>query len=163
VRLEVACIEGVRLPPRIRPVLQSVATRLRPGWLRVQLVLADDALLHRLNRRYRHKNRPTDVLSFRYEQDAPRGAAREEIHAEIYVSVERARQQARQRGHGLSREIVLLVLHGLLHLQGHDHHTVGAARRMRAAERPHLRWLHAQWGGAPIEPLVQPSVAGEAS
>jgi probable rRNA maturation factor len=130
--------------------------------LRVQLVVADDTLLRRLNRRYRDKNRPTDVLSFRYEQQEPRGADRDETHAEIYVSVERARLQARQRGHSLSREIVLLVLHGLLHLQGHDHHTVRAARRMRAAEQPHLRWLQRHWGGAPIEPLVHPASAGEA-
>lgn len=161
-RLSITCIDGVRLPPRARPALQSVAARLRPAWLQVQLVLADDPLLRRLNRRYRGRNRPTDVLSFRYEQQPPRGDDRDEIHAEIYVSIERARLQARQRGHGLAREVVLLVLHGLLHLQGHDHHTVQQARRMRAAERPHLRWLQQRWGGAPIEPLVHPAAAGEA-
>jgi len=161
VKLQVTCIEAVRLPPRIRPVLQEIASRLRPAWLQVQLILADDDCLRDLNRRYRGKNAATDVLSFRYEQDRPTGAAGDEAHAEIYVSVQRARLQARQRGHSLSREVVLLTLHGLLHLQGHDHGTVAEARRMRAAERPHLRWLHGLWGGAPLEPLVHPAVAGE--
>jgi len=150
------------MPPRTRPLLEKVAARLRPGWLRVQLVLADDALLRRLNKQYRKRSGPTDVLSFRYEEKKPRNLQPEDsVHAEIYISLQRARRQARQRGHSLSRETVLLALHGLLHLQGHDHMTVPEARRMRAAERPHLRWLHQEWGGAPVEPLVHPAWAGE--
>lgn len=149
------------MPPRTRPVMERIAARLRPGWLRVQLILTDDVLLRRLNKQFRNRSGTTDVLSFRYEDKKPTGQQPEWTHAEIYISVERARQQARERGHSLSRETVLLALHGLLHLQGHDHLTVPDARRMRAAERPHLRWLQQLWGGAPLEPLVHPELAGE--
>jgi probable rRNA maturation factor len=112
-------------------------------------VLGGDALLRRLNREFRRRDEPTDVLSFRYD-DAPGGALAD---AEIYVSLPRAAAQARERGHGPAREVVLLVLHGLLHLQGHDHHTTADARRMRAAEAAALRWLGRRWpalGGAPL-------------
>ena len=160
-KLHIDKTPGVRMPPRTRPVLERIAARLRPGWLRVQLVLADDVLLRRLNRQFRNRPRSTDVLSFRYEQQKPTGQQLQSTHAEIYISLERAREQARERGHSLSRETVLLALHGLLHLQGHDHMTVGEARKMRAAERPHLRWLQQLWGGAPLEPLVHPELAGE--
>jgi len=161
VKLQVQCIPGVRLPPRTKSVLTTFAARLRPAWLQVQLILADDALLRRLNRQYRDTPTATDVLSFRYEQQRPRQSSVDEAHAEIYVSMQRARQQAQERRHSLSRETVLLVLHGLLHLQGHDHMTVAEARRMRAAEQPHLRWLQQLWGGAPLEPLVHPALAGK--
>ena len=149
------------MPPRTQSVLENFAARLRPAWLQVQLILADDALLRRLNRQYRNKATTTDVLSFRYEETRPAVLHPEDTHAEIYVSLQRARQQAKERRHSLSRETVLLVLHGLLHLQGHDHMTVADARRMRAAERPHLRWLHQLWGGSPLEPLVHPALAGK--
>ena len=160
-KLHIECIPGVRMPPRTRPVLEMLAARLRPAWLQVQLILADDALLRRLNKKFRHRSGTTDVLSFRYEQEKPHGPVQDDIHAEIYISLQQARQQARQRRHGLGRETVLLALHGLLHLQGHDHMTIPEARRMRAAERPHLRWLQRLWGGAPVEPLVHPELAGE--
>lgn len=149
------------MPPRTRTVLETFAARLRPGWLQVQLILGDDALLRRLNRQYRNQSTTTDVLSFRYEEKRPAQIHRDDTHAEIYVSLQRARQQAKERQHSLSRETVLLVLHGLLHLQGHDHLTVADARRMRAAEHPHLRWLHQLWGGAPLEPLVHPALAAK--
>jgi rRNA maturation RNase YbeY len=160
-KLQIESTAGVRLPPRTRPVLESIATRLRPAWLHVQLILADDVLLRRLNKQFRGIAGSTDVLSFRYEQEQPTGPGRQSTHAEIYISVQRARQQARERRHSLSRETVLLALHGMLHLQGHDHMTVTQARRMRAAERPHLRWLQQLWGGAPLEPLVHRELAGK--
>jgi probable rRNA maturation factor len=126
--------------------------------LQVQLVLADDACLRRLNREFRRRDRTTDVLSFLYEAaPPPRDPG---PHAEIYVSLPRAREQARERGHALRCELVLLTLHGLLHLQGHDHEEASEARRMRAAERPHLQWLRRRTGWNLLDPLVP--VAGTA-
>lgn len=147
-RLDVTQEAGCRLPRGSRAVLVALAAHLRPAAARVQLVLGGDALLRRLNRQFRRRDVPTDVLSFVYEA-GPRGAP---VEAEIYVSLPRAAAQARDYGHPLGREVVLLVLHGLLHLQGHDHHTAAAARRMHAAEVRALGWLGARWpalGGAP--------------
>jgi probable rRNA maturation factor len=156
VRLNIVCFPGTRTPPQAREVLQELARRLSPESLQVQLVLADDAYLRRLNRTFRRRDRTTDVLSFLY--DASPRAGDPGPHAEIYVSLPRARQQARERRHALRCELALLTLHGLLHLQGHDHERPAEAQRMRAAEGPHLRWLHRRTGWDHVAPLV-PAVA----
>jgi len=159
-RLQVVCAPGCRPPEGTRAPLAALARRLRPSHLDVDLVVARDTLLRRLNRRYRGRDRATDVLSFRYDGDDPR-----EPHvasgdggpgAEIYVSLTRVRVQARERGHTPAVEFVRLVAHGLHHLQGHDHHTDPEARRMRAAEERSLRWLGGRWPRYAARPMVPP-------
>ncbi len=156
-RLTVAASSGMRTPPGVRAPLVALGRRLPPAGLRVQVVLANDARLRRLNRGFRGHDRATDVLSFLYDAAAlgPAGSHLEaEPQAEIYVSLPRAGRQARARRHTLRCEVALLVLHGLLHLQGHDHERPRQARRMRAAEMPHLRWLTRRHGWGPRAPLV---------
>jgi probable rRNA maturation factor len=80
------------------------------------IAFVSDDRIRQLNRRYRGLDRPTDVLSF------PAGDDDVEL-GDIVVSVERARVQARQNGLTLEQEIAQLILHGLLHLCGHDHET----------------------------------------
>jgi probable rRNA maturation factor len=82
----------------------------------VSLVLAGDALLRRLNRDYRGKDRPTDVLSFP-------GDGGEAGLGDILISVETAGRNARRLGHGLGKELDFLALHGFLHVLGYDHET----------------------------------------
>ena len=89
-------------------------------------LLTDDRELRRLNRRFRAKDYPTDVLSF------PAG---DSSLGEIAISVDRAREQAAEFGHTVEEEIGVLMLHGLLHLLGMDHERDGG--RMRRAE---TRW-----------------------
>jgi probable rRNA maturation factor len=79
-----------------------------------------------LNRRWRGKDQPTDVLSFPQHGTAI---------GDVVISLETARSQAREGGWSLSAELRRLLAHGLLHCLGHDHHTRAAARRMAAAER----------------------------
>jgi len=86
----------------------------------VHLVLAGDAYLRRLNAAYRGADRATDVLSFDLGSGpsipgAPRG--------EIYISLERARDQAAEQQVPLFAELARLFVHGLLHLAGYDHDT----------------------------------------
>jgi probable rRNA maturation factor len=152
VKLRLASLSGRRAPRGSRAPLVALAHRLRPADLVVQLVLGDDALLRDLNRAWRGRDRPTDVLSFRYERRPARAGA----DAEVYVSLERAAVQAQERGHGVAAEVVLLVLHGLLHVQGHDHERPAEARRMRGAERAALQWLAGRWPRLRMAPLVAP-------
>jgi len=90
------------------------------------VVLASDAAVKRLNARHRGRNKPTNVLTF---PPAARGLAGEIIVARGTVLRE-ARAAHRHPAHHLAH----LVVHGALHLQGHDHHHPGAARRMEMAE-----------------------------
>ena len=71
----------------------------------------------RLNRRWRHRNGPTDVLAF------PAGGADARFLGDIVISVPYATRQARRRGESPSREMDRLLLHGYLHLLGYDHET----------------------------------------
>jgi len=98
---------------RAGALMRALARRLQAPGRTVAVVFGDDAMLRELNRRYRGKDRPTDVLSF------PAG---EEGHlGDIVVSAETTRRQARRHGHGPSREAGILLIHGFLHLLGYDH------------------------------------------
>lgn len=77
----------------------------------VGLIIVNDKKIHELNKKYRKKNRPTDVLSFPYGSGI----------GDIYISVDTAKKQAKERGHGLNKELDILFVHGLLHLFGFGH------------------------------------------
>ena len=92
-----------------------------------------------LNRQYRAKNETTDVLSFPM-REGPFAEVRPELLGDIVVSVSVAEKQSRAAGHSLTREIELLLVHGLLHLLVYDHERGSAeARRMRRKERMLLK------------------------
>ena len=79
----------------------------------VELLLTDDATIHALNKQYRGKDKPTDVLSFSMEDPVHLG--------QLVISVDRARQQAEDIGQSLEEELKFLFTHGTLHLLGYDH------------------------------------------
>ena len=82
----------------------------------VTVTITNDRRLHDLNLRFRGKDKPTDVLSFPYDEpDGPIGY--------IVISVDRAVAQAGEKRHDLQRELEILVLHGSLHVCGFDHET----------------------------------------
>ncbi|MCC7008977.1 MAG: rRNA maturation RNase YbeY [Acidobacteria bacterium] len=96
--------------------------RAAPASARGEVVVAlvSDAHMRRLNRRFRGKAAPTDVLSF--PADAAFAAPeREGVLGELAIAVGVARAQARAYGHPLAVELRVLALHGLLHLLGYDH------------------------------------------
>jgi probable rRNA maturation factor len=95
----------------------------------VDVLLADDPTLRRLNKTFRGKNKATDVLSF----PAPEEIA--EDHAgDLAISLETANRQAAAYGHSLRDEVRILLLHGLLHLSGLDHETDDGEMAAREAE-----------------------------
>ncbi len=81
----------------------------------VNVLLTTNPELRALNSRFRKKDKPTDVLSF------PAIATAEGLVGDVAISVTIAAQNARQLGHGAAEEVKILILHGLLHLAGHDH------------------------------------------
>ena len=95
----------------------------------VEVLLAGDATLKRLNRQYRGKNKATDVLSF---PGSPELAG---SHAgDLAISLETAARQAEEHGHTLRDEVRVLLLHGLLHLGGMDHEADRGEMAAREAE-----------------------------
>src|SRR5215467_10702797 len=99
----------------------------------VDILISGDRRLHQLNRRFRGKNQPTDVLSFTRNGDAEAGG-------DIAISADYARRSARLHGHSQSDELKILILHGLLHLAGHDHASDrGEMARLEAGLRQRLK------------------------
>ena len=97
----------------------QAALRLRG---QVTVLLTTDAAIRSLNRRFRGKNKATDVLSFPSAQDLPQNAKpAERVVGDLAISVPTARRQAAEHGHALTAELRVLILHGLLHLAGYDH------------------------------------------
>ena len=113
-----------RVPVAIQP-LQNFYERVRcelqfpPESVTVQLI--SDAAMARLNRTFRKKRGPTDVLSF--PANGAKRAAQTEYVGDIAISLETARRNARRSGRTLAVEMRVLVLHGMIHLAGFDHET----------------------------------------
>ena len=103
----------------------------------VGVVIADDAMLLHLNREYRNIDKSTDVLSFSYLEPRNSDSQTDSEFAvgDIYISVDRAREQADQAGHSLEREIFLLTVHGMLHILGFDHSEGPDTKLMQEKER----------------------------
>ena len=92
----------------------------------VHCVLTDDGELAALNERYRSRRGATDVLAFPYDP-----AISEGVLGDVYVSLDRAREQAERVGEPVGREVWRLFVHGTLHLAGRDHDTDASERAMR--------------------------------
>lgn len=88
----------------------------------VDLVLVGDSKIRTLNREYRKKDKPTDVISFAYlevtDYESTKGDV---IVGDIFISVATAKRQAKKNGHSLKKELEVLFVHGMLHLFGFDH------------------------------------------
>jgi probable rRNA maturation factor len=91
----------------------QAAVRLRG---QVTILLTTDLAIRKLNRRFRGKNKATDVLSF-----PAGGPVAGEIAGDLAIGVPTALRQAQEHGHSLTVEVKILILHGLLHLAGYDH------------------------------------------
>jgi len=108
----------------------------------LSLVLVDEATMAGLNARYRGREGPTDVLSFSLlegEGAEHRGA----LLGDVVLCLPVARRQAAEQGHGLDTELLRLLVHGVLHLLGHDHERDDEAAVMEAEERRLWDLLHA--------------------
>lgn len=134
---------------------------VKPAWLRMAaraaltheaapapgeltIVVTDDAALRELNRTYLGHDYATDVLSFPADEVSPETGAR--YFGDIALSVPRTRAQAKAGAHPLQAEAQLLVVHGVLHLLGHDHATRADKAKMWKAQEEILRGLAAEGG-----------------
>jgi probable rRNA maturation factor len=112
--------------------LASVAPARASG--EVGIALVSDARIRALNRRYRRKDRATDVLSFPMDRPAANGGPPSASLGDIVIATGVARRQAGDVGHSYQTELRVLALHGLLHLLGYDHDDRGDRGRMARAE-----------------------------
>lgn len=122
-----------------------------PPQAELSLVLGDDAQLRDLNYRHLGIDAPTDVLSFPAEATDPESGA--PYLGDVVISVERAAKQALRAGHSLEAELQLLVVHGVLHLLGHDHADPEPKAAMWAAQADILHDLGVELDLAALDQL----------
>lgn len=118
-----------RLVPRAAALARRAAAAAGASGA-VSIVLADDRRVRRLNARHRGRDEPTNVLSF------PAGGG-----GDLILALGVVRREAAAAGKRPEHHLAHLVVHGMLHLAGHDHHHPGDARRMEMAEARILRRL----------------------
>ena len=90
--------------------------------LEFNVIIINNEEIHKINKEYRGIDRPTDVISFaledykdiKYENDY-------RVLGDIYISIDKVKEQAKDYGHSEKRELAFLAVHGLLHLLGYDH------------------------------------------
>jgi probable rRNA maturation factor len=129
-----------KLDPReLRRIADRMLAALRLEHAELSVLLVDDDRMQVLNREHRHKDKPTDVLSF--PQPKPRrgmpGMPR--LLGDVVISLPTALRQARSRKRELLPEVRFLLAHGILHLVGHDHATPAEKRVMDAEARRLVR------------------------
>jgi probable rRNA maturation factor len=101
----------------------------------VRVRVADDAEMSASHERYAGMRGPTDVLTFDLGGGVSAGAGGGRVlDADVLVCVDEARRQAEARGHGVERELLLYIVHGVLHCLGHDDHDADRAAAMHARE-----------------------------
>jgi probable rRNA maturation factor len=126
---------GVRIPRTRLSRLADLVLHGQGVAKSVDLILVADDAMRRLNRRYRKKDKTTDVLSFSLEDDA------DPLLGEIYISLPEARRNATQYQRRLNEELLQLLAHGLLHLCGVHHADAKARVYMKGLEDRYLTRL----------------------
>ncbi|KPJ59660.1 MAG: hypothetical protein AMJ42_01835 [Deltaproteobacteria bacterium DG_8] len=101
----------------------------------ISILLVDDHQIKKLNKKYLHRSRPTDVISFS-QIEGEFSHINTNLLGDVVISVETAKRQAKEANTTLQDEITFLLIHGVLHLLGYDHEgSVKKAQEMKAKER----------------------------
>ena len=102
-------------------VLNKAIEIEKTGTVNFNVIIVDNEYIHKLNKEYRGIDRPTDVISFALEDSEDIKYEDFRLLGDIYISIDKAKEQAEEYGHSFKREICFLAVHGLLHLLGYDH------------------------------------------
>ncbi len=145
VNIEAAFERDVRAPALKELAAAVVGAEGIESDAELSIVVTDDETIRDLNRRYRDRDEPTDVLSFGLEDEQsfpiPPGARRQ--LGEVVISYPTAQRQAEEAGRDVQAELLHLVVHGVLHILGYDHEEPEEERVMREKEESVLQgWQH---------------------
>jgi probable rRNA maturation factor len=122
--------------PTLRALIKTILSALGCPDAEVTLCCVDDTAMRALNNSWRGKDKSTDVLSFSQVEGMAVPPGGPHLLGDVVISMPTAARQAVARGHTLEEEMARLLVHGILHLLGHDHvHGGWQAKKMRAEER----------------------------
>ncbi|PIS46576.1 MAG: rRNA maturation RNase YbeY [Elusimicrobia bacterium CG08_land_8_20_14_0_20_51_18] len=86
----------------------------------INIILVKDAEIKRLNKKFLKKDRATDVITFNYPHDTPCAPGEKRPYGDVYICADQAKRQAKAYGMSLLSELIILAVHGTLHLQGYE-------------------------------------------
>ena len=104
----------------VKKVLKKAIEIEKLDNIEFNVIIVDNNYIHNLNKEYRHIDRPTDVITFALE-DNEEVIDDYRLLGDIYISLDKAKEQALEYNHSFKREICFLAVHGFLHLLGYDH------------------------------------------
>ena len=130
-------VRGSGLQARtVKQTARKLMEAVDEGESTLSLSFVDDVAIRAMNKEHRGKDAPTDVLSFPlWQPEEARAEHVERMLGDIVISIDTARRQAAEYDATLAQEVGRLLIHGLLHLLGHDHEEAEEARRMRTEEQ----------------------------
>ena len=146
-RVQVNQLHFSGIPDLLVRRVMAAAAKIVPRYRHAEVSVAfvSDAASRRLNTRYRHINRPTDVLSFSELDTIKPKIFPTGYIGEIVIAVPYTKRQARQLRHPFREEVVVLLIHGWLHLIGHDHKKKLDALKMQRLAKRILRTYLSQY------------------
>ena len=108
----------------VKKVLESAIQKEKLENTSFNVIIVDNNYIHELNKTYRNIDRETDVITFALEdEDTIINPSEERVLGDIYISIDKAKEQAKDYSHSLLRELSFLAVHGFYHLLGYDHQT----------------------------------------
>ena len=134
--------EEIKELETVEKVLYSAIEKEKLEKVSFNLIIVDNDYIHDLNKNYRNIDRETDVITFALEDEDTIVMPNEErVLGDIYISIDRAKEQANEFGHSLLRELSFLAVHGFYHLMGYDHIEEEDKKIMRPKEEKILNEL----------------------
>lgn len=116
---------------KIKKKVQKIIKKIKLPFSDLSIAIVTESEIKKLNKKYRHKNKITDVLSFNYEDSG-----------EIVICLKQAEKQAKKAGYFAAKELTILLIHAILHLKGYDHEkNKKQARIMQKKEQGILKYL----------------------
>ena len=113
--------ENITELEEVRKFIDFALKELKLTNVMFNVIIINNEEIHKINKQYRGIDRPTDVISFALEDDDTFVKTDKRILGDIYISIDKAKEQANEYGHSFLRELCFLTIHGILHLLGYDH------------------------------------------
>ncbi|STO31679.1 Probable rRNA maturation factor [Fusobacterium necrogenes] len=134
--LEIEGFDNLVNEEEIRGYIQKVLEKEyeSKGMVYISLLLTGNEEIQIINREYRDKNEPTDVISFAYHETEDFDIGPYDTLGDIVISLEKVEEQAKEYNHSSKREFFYVLTHGILHLLGYDHIDENSKKEMRAKE-----------------------------
>jgi len=124
------------LSPAIKPIIETVAKGENVSFSRVTIIAAGDPVLNRLKKQYFHDDVLTDTISFNFNEPG------EAIEGEIYISIDRIKDNARRFDNTFQQELILVILHSILHLIGYNDQHPDEKLQMERLQQRYLHQIH---------------------